>query len=243
LLSPYVWKTPRTHLEALREIIRALPAAPANVEPQDGIIEPDTESELESTAVELSDEAKTILREAARDDSDGLVRNVSTLNSEFIYVDDRQLISDQEPRTIARWMGGLQGLQRYDYIRAVGSGGERFDVTREGYKMADMMEIGIETHVIESQTGDLSDEAKAILREAVSGDGRIMNIRVLNGQNIQANGKLLIPPGQKARTVAYWVGGLEDLQRYEYIEDIGYNGEVFKVTIKGYDAADEMLGA
>ena len=34
LLRPYVWKTPRTHLEALREIIRALPIAPANSEPQ-----------------------------------------------------------------------------------------------------------------------------------------------------------------------------------------------------------------
>ena len=43
-----------------------------------------------------------------------------------------------------------------------------------------------------------------------------------------------------SRTIALWVGGLEDLRRCLYLKDVGHKGEVFEVTREGYDAADEL---
>ena len=60
LLKPYVWKTPNTQLQALREIIRALPVTSGNVDwkgETTSILE--TREDL-STAYGLSEEAKAI---------------------------------------------------------------------------------------------------------------------------------------------------------------------------------------
>ena len=43
------------------------------------------------------------------------------------------------------------------------------------------------------------------------------------------------------RTIAQWVGGLEELAQLGYIRDIGYKGEAFEVTREGYEAADDIL--
>ena len=139
LLKPYVWKTPRTHLEALREIIRALPVAPANSESQDEVTAVATGPETPFRTAALSDEAKAMLREAARDSSDGTIMNDPSLNDHHIYAGREQMIPNQEPRTVARWKGGVEDLQRRRYIEDVGSGstGELFEVTREGYDAAD----------------------------------------------------------------------------------------------------------
>ena len=137
LLSPYVWKTPRTHLEALREIIRALPATPANSESQDDVATVDTGPEMPSQAVELSDEAKTILREAAS--GGGKVRHFRFLGGQTVQVRGKSLIPDENPRTVARWLGGIEDLRQLRYVKSLGRGktGELFEVTREGYGVAD----------------------------------------------------------------------------------------------------------
>ena len=141
-LKPYVWATPRTDLEALREIIRALPVAPGNVKWRDEITEAATESGMVSPSVELSDEAKTILREAVSDGGDGVIRNIRTLRGQFIRVNGKLLPPGPDPRAAARWVGGIEDLQRYVYIRDIGDEGrygEVFEVTREGYAAADEM--------------------------------------------------------------------------------------------------------
>ena len=140
LLRPYVWKTPRTDLEALREIIRALPAAPANSESQNVITAVATRPEMSSRVAELSEEAKALLREAAREGSDGTIIDEPLLNYHYIHANRKQMIPDQEPRTVARWKGGLKQLERYGYIEGIGYEGEVFEVTQEGYEAAD--EIG-----------------------------------------------------------------------------------------------------
>ena len=86
---------------------------------------------------------------------------------------------------------------------------------------------------------ELSEEAKAILKTAVAGDGIIMHLRYYGGEKIQAGGESLIPD-QDPRTVASWVSGLEDLRWRRYIKDRGHKGEMFEVTREGYDAADEL---
>lgn len=64
LLSPYVYKTPKSDLEALREIVRALPVVPGPIDWREGITGVTTGAQQTSTAAELSDEEKEILREA-----------------------------------------------------------------------------------------------------------------------------------------------------------------------------------
>ncbi len=48
-------------------------------------------------------------------------------------------------------------------------------------------------------------------------------------------------PDEKPRTIAQWVGGLEELVQFGYIRGIGYKGEVFEVTREGYEAADDIF--
>lgn len=93
--------------------------------------------------------------------------------------------------------------------------------------------------VIRPKSAELSNEANAILVEAASGDGEILHIRFFGGENIQTNGKTMIPSND-ARTIALWIGGLEDLQRRRYVIDRGYKGESFEVTREGYEAADAL---
>jgi hypothetical protein len=88
-----------------------------------------------------------------------------------------------------------------------------------------------------STSTELSAEARAILVAAASGDGRIMSLRHLGGQLIQAGGRQLISD-QSPRIVALWIGGIEDLQRRRYITDISHKGEVFEVTREGYENVD-----
>lgn len=86
---------------------------------------------------------------------------------------------------------------------------------------------------------ELSEEAKAILKAAVAGGGIIMHLRPFGGEKIQAGRESLIPD-EEPRTIASWVGGLEDLRRRRYIKDRGHKGEMFEVTREGYEAADEL---
>ena len=151
LLKRYVWKTPKTHLEALREIIRALPVAPGNVEWRGEVATVATGPQVPSRTAELSDEAKTILREAAS--RNGMIVNEPGLDNHYIFARKKQLIPNQEPRTLARWKGGLNQLRRCEYIERIGAESEVFDprcedirpegevfkVTSDGYEAADEM--------------------------------------------------------------------------------------------------------
>ena len=50
-------------------------------------------------------------------------------------------------------------------------------------------------------------------------------------------------PDNDSRTIARWVGGLEDLQRRRYIKNLGHRGDAFELTREGYEAADEFADA
>ncbi|ACN15017.1 hypothetical protein HRM2_19160 [Desulforapulum autotrophicum HRM2] len=135
LLKPYVWKTPKTELEALCEIIRALPVLPGIVDWREKINGVVRLSTVKSTATELSIEAKTLLEAAAADD--GTIMYNRYLGGEGIEIGSKNLITGKDPRQIALWVGGLEDLQRRRYIKDVGHKGEYFEMTREGYAAAD----------------------------------------------------------------------------------------------------------
>jgi hypothetical protein len=137
LLKTYVWKKPKTSLEALREIVRALPVAPSVVDWREGIAGVVTVPKIKSTSTELSAEAKTILKVAAS--GDGHILCHRSFGGETVQVGDKQMIPDQSHRTVALWVGGVEDLQRRRYIMDIGHKGEVFQVTREGYEAADTL--------------------------------------------------------------------------------------------------------
>lgn len=137
LLKPYVWKTPNTPLRALREIIRALPVAPGSIDWKGGTADIVETRKGPSIASELSEEAKTILREAAKTDS--LIVKFGGLRNLQIQIGEKRLNQDDKPRTIARWEGGFEELQRHRYIKDIGHKGEIFKLTKEGYDAADAL--------------------------------------------------------------------------------------------------------
>ena len=136
LLETYVWKKPKTPLEALREIVRALPVAPVSVDWRDEIAGVVTAPKTTSTATELSEEAKAILKAAAT--GDGIIMHVRTLDGEWISAGNKTLTPKRrDPRAIASWVDGLEDLQRRRYIKERGHKGEMFEVKQKGYDAAD----------------------------------------------------------------------------------------------------------
>lgn len=137
LLKTFVWKKPETHLEALREIVRALPLAFGLVDWRDEISGVVTAPKMTSTSTELSNEAKTILKAAAT--SNGTITHLRYCGGDSIQISGKSMIPDGDSRTVARWVGGLEDLQRHRYIKDIGHKGEVFDITREGYEAADKL--------------------------------------------------------------------------------------------------------
>ncbi|MCG7854087.1 MAG: hypothetical protein MIO92_16350 [Methanosarcinaceae archaeon] len=135
-----MWKTPKTSLEALREIVRALPVAPGLVDWRDEINGVVTMPKMKSTSTELSEEAKAILKAAAS--GDGTIMHLRYMGGEEIQAGGKSMIPDNSSRTIASWVGGLEDLRRRRYIKDIGHKGEVFEITREGYEAADEISSG-----------------------------------------------------------------------------------------------------
>ncbi len=87
--------------------------------------------------------------------------------------------------------------------------------------------------------------ASELLKAAVEDEQnpRIMFVKTLGGNTIQCGScKLSISSTSKTeREMSYWEDALKNLERYGYIEDVGYKGEVFKVTKKGYEFYDSLV--
>lgn len=137
LLKSYVWKRPKSDLEALREIVRALPISVGTADWREGIDGVVATPKIKSTVAELSAEAKAILIAAK---AEGRIMHLKHLGGELIQTGGKSLIPDADPRTIAQWVGGLEDLRRRRYITDVGHKGEVFKVTREGFEAADQLE-------------------------------------------------------------------------------------------------------
>ena len=138
LLKLYVWKSPRTPLHALREIVRALPVAPGTGDWKSKEADFTTVPAKQSPAViGMTEEAKTILCAAV--EADGMIMHTRTLGGEFIRVGDKDMIPDQEPRALANWKAGLEELESRRYIKDRGHKGKIYDVTRAGYEAADTL--------------------------------------------------------------------------------------------------------
>lgn len=86
----------------------------------------------------------------------------------------------------------------------------------------------------------LSKEAALLLKEAAADShGIVMLLRHLGGTDLQANGKNLITDRSR-RAVATWEAALQELVNEELLMQRGHKGEVFEVTKKGYEVAENL---
>ncbi|MES3675895.1 hypothetical protein QC589_08065 [Halomonas elongata] len=86
----------------------------------------------------------------------------------------------------------------------------------------------------------LSDEARLLLKEASHDEnGVIMHLRHMGGTDLQTNGKNLIDD-QSRRTIAKWEAALQQLVDEDLVVDRGYKGEIYEITERGFQVADEI---
>lgn len=86
----------------------------------------------------LSQEAKTLLLEAANDQG-GNIMHMKHLGGEIIFTSGKKFIEKGNPRSRAAWVGALDELASNALIEDVSHKGEIFQITREGYAMIEML--------------------------------------------------------------------------------------------------------
>jgi hypothetical protein len=137
LLQPYVWKTPHTDLEALQEILKALPIRVGGTQWKDGFVTPSPESPTNSSRKnkQLTTEAAELLTEATSNDRGILA--LRTLGGFHVQAGNRSFGIQGDSRSEATWQAALEELVRRGFIRDRGHKGEVFGVTKEGFEFAD----------------------------------------------------------------------------------------------------------
>jgi hypothetical protein len=88
----------------------------------------------------LSNEAKLLLKEASMD-THGTILHVRYLGGTDIQTNGKNLITKKDRRHVAKWEDALQELLTAKLIVVRGHKGEIYEVSNEGYKIADMIEI------------------------------------------------------------------------------------------------------
>jgi hypothetical protein len=89
----------------------------------------------------LSADASALL-EAASADASGVILFGRYGAGAEISVGDTVFNEDSAPRTIARWEGAIEELEKRGFVRATSAAREVFEVTRDGYAAADAVTRG-----------------------------------------------------------------------------------------------------
>ncbi len=86
----------------------------------------------------------------------------------------------------------------------------------------------------------LTMEAKELLiAGSKDSNGMIFHHSHLSGVHLKANGKEFLT-GNNAKERAIWEGALEELENNYYIKSKGHKKEIFELTRKGYDMAEQL---
>lgn len=88
----------------------------------------------------LSDEAKRLLVEAAKDNN-GTVMHMRYLSGQAIQTNGINFADSKDRRSIARWEAALEQLQSEELIVERGYKGEVFEMTAKGYEVADKLSL------------------------------------------------------------------------------------------------------
>ena len=96
----------------------------------------DVETDQPQSTYRLTDEAKTLLVEASSD-KNGTILMARTMSGLILQTNGRQLCERQDARSEAKWQGAVRELIQQGLIEGRGHKGEVFNVTSEGYRVAD----------------------------------------------------------------------------------------------------------
>lgn len=88
----------------------------------------------------LSHEASVILKEGSRD-KHGTILFVRYKGGTDLQTNEKNLIEANSPKEVAKWEGALRELIDHDLVIERGSKGEVFELSNEGYKLADLIEL------------------------------------------------------------------------------------------------------
>jgi len=94
-----------------------------------------TATRAESSSAALSADAAALLKAASADGS-GVILFGRYGTGVEISVGDKVFNEDSAPRTVARWEGAIEELEKRGFIKAGGSAREVFEVTRDGFAAA-----------------------------------------------------------------------------------------------------------
>ena len=86
----------------------------------------------------------------------------------------------------------------------------------------------------------LSEAARELLLAAAQDrNGMIMSLPSMGGRIIQTNGRGFVE-SRNPRSEARWKGAIDELHRFNLIEDRGHKREAFAITADGYRVADHL---
>ena len=106
--------------------------------PDTTIVIPPLPTVPERNAPTLTDEAKELLLEAAKS-RDGTLMHVKFIDGVAITTNGKQFAQVDNPRSAAAWEGALHELETHNLIQPLGPKREVYQVTAEGYRMAEFL--------------------------------------------------------------------------------------------------------
>lgn len=177
---------------------------------------------------ELSDEAKRLVSEAAA--GDGRILMLMTSAGFCLETNGRQVCERNDSRVQAAYRAAVKDLVSRNLLDPVGSKGEAFQLTHEGYKLADTLP--------KPSAPEFSDEARRILLAASAGkDGQVMGYQTFESFHLTAGGTQVCSSDDD-RIVSGFKEALEDLVGRGYLRVEGEDN--YQITKAGYAAADEI---
>lgn len=90
------------------------------------------------SSFELTQEAQTLLKEAAKDKNGCIVR-VEHLGGTSFRSNDKSLVEGNNPRLIAEWEAALRELESHGLVESMDHKRQVFRITRKGYNSADLL--------------------------------------------------------------------------------------------------------
>jgi len=94
--------------------------------------------EPQDPRVDLTDDAKELLLECSKDRS-GQITKLGYMGGGTLSTNDREFLTDNQPRTTARWEGALRELETLDLVQHVSYDSDFYQITRKGYALADAL--------------------------------------------------------------------------------------------------------
>jgi hypothetical protein len=220
LLRIYVWAEPENELDALRQILRALPVQPGEVGWKGEA--PAESPKLPTKKRVLSDEAKRLLL-AAVEDKHGTILMTTTSSGFEIQTHGKGMVPSQDPKTTATWRAALTELLSANAIEARGHKGEVFEVTKRGHDLAEQI-----------RTEGLDDIDKAIVGMTEDARGYFLTLsRPRNQQGVAVDFLSSFPSRDSAKYP-------EMLDWFTARRLMRVDGSSYVMTTAGYRTADRM---